>query len=271
MKLPQNLWTASDFAPLVKNARENVTVTRGIFSTKTTTMNLNSLRAITIVSILIGTILSASAQKTISGTGSATASRESVEERLVQLALNKSFGSKVAIYETQMAEGTLKQSKMLWFDKVRMQGNLNEFTIQPDKFARSQFFPRYNFSVGLSFGDFAIIPQEIKRNRAALEIARLGVDSQKLAVRTEVLRKYNHYLSIRDQLSLHKRLESETELNLGLMKTKFDKGDENYQNYSIVIERHYNMLMRTKELEEQLEEAKIDLEAMIDTPLETVL
>ena len=219
---------------------------------------------------------SAWAQRTNSGNTSTSPttnapSRESVEERLVQLALDKSYINKASVYESQMAEAELKQSKVLWLDRVKIQGNLNEFTVQPDRYVRSQFFPRYNFSVGISLGDFVSIPQQTKFHRAAYEITRLNIDSQRLAVRTEVLKKYNHYLSVKEQLSLTKKLESETALNLGLMKTKFDKGEETYANYSLLIERHYAMMLQTKVLEESLEEAKLDLESMIQTPLESVL
>lgn len=218
----------------------------------------------------------AGAQRTISGTNSTpvpvTATpREVIEDRLVQLALDKSNLSKAMVFESQMADAELRQARMLWLDKIKLQGNLNEFTVQPDRYVRSQFFPRYNFSVGISLGDFGIIPQEVKKTRAAYEITRLGIDSQRQAIRTEVLKKYNHYLSVKDQLSIHKKLESETALNLGLMKTKFDRGEETYANYSLLIERHYGMLLQTKVLEESLEEAKLDLEGMIHTPLENVL
>jgi outer membrane protein TolC len=220
---------------------------------------------------------SAWAQRTTSGNTSTTPAsssaptRESIEERLVQLALDKSYVNKAAVYESQMAEAELKQSKVLWLDRIKLQGNLNEFTVQPDRYVRSQFFPRYNFSVGISLGDFVIIPQQTKLHRAAYEITRLNIDSQRLAVRTEVLKRYNHYLSVKEQLSIHKKLESETALNLGLVKTKFDRGEETYANYSLLIERHYAMLLQTKVLEESVEEAKLDLESMIQTPLESVL
>jgi outer membrane protein TolC len=218
----------------------------------------------------------AQAQRTPSGTSSpavpATATpREVIEDRLVQLALDKSNLNKAMVYESQMANAELNQAKLLWLDKIRLQGNLNEFTVQPDRYVRSQFFPRYNFSVSVSLGDFGIIPQEVKKTRAAYEISRLGLDTQRQAIRTEVLKKYNRYLSFKDQLSIHKKLESETALNLGLMKTKFDRGEETYANYSLLIERHYGMLLQTKVLEESLEEAKLDLEGMIQTPLENVL
>jgi outer membrane protein TolC len=208
---------------------------------------------------------------TVPPTTPSVTSRESIEDRLVQLALDKSYVAKSAVYESQVAEAQLKQSKALWIDKLRVTGNLNEFTMQPDKYVRSQFFPRYNFSVGFTLGDFVIIPQQTKLNRAAYEVTRLNIDSQRLAIRTEVLKKYNHYLSVKDQLSIHKKLESETALNLGIMKTKFDRGEETYANYSLMIEQHYGMLMQTKVLEESLQEAKFDLESLIQAPLESVL
>jgi outer membrane protein TolC len=210
------------------------------------------------------------AQRAATG-NSSTGSRESVEERLVQLALDKSYINKSAVFASQIAESELKASKAAWLDRLVMQGNLNEFTIQPDRYVRSQFFPRYNISLAIRLGDFVTIPQQIRGNRANYEISRLAIDSQRLAIRTEVLKKYNHYLSVKEQLSIYKKLESETALNLGLMKTKFDRGEETYTNYSMLIERHYEMMLQTKVLEEGLEEAKLDLESMIQTPLESIL
>jgi hypothetical protein len=230
-------------------------------------------RAATLLCLAVGLFLGIPmgwAQRTVSG-NSSTSSRETVEERLVQLALDKSYVNKAAVFESQIAESELKASKAAWLDRVLLQGNLNEFTIQPDRYVRSQFFPRYNVSVGIRLGDFFTVPQTTKGRRANYEITRLAIDSQRLAVRTEVLKKYNHYLSVKEQLSIFKKLESETALNLGLMKTKFDRGEETYANYSLVIERHYEMIMQTKVLEESLEEAKLDLESMIQTPLESVL
>jgi outer membrane protein TolC len=235
-------------------------------------------RAMTLLLLAAGLFLAAPAvwaQRPASGTSSTpsvnTPSRQSIEERLVQLALDKSYMNKSMIYQSQMAEAELKQSKVAWLDRIMLQGNLNEFTIQPDRYVRSQFFPRYNMSVNIRLGDFITIPQETRFYRAAYEVTRVGIDSQRLAVRTEVLKRYNHYLSVKEQLSIHKKLESETALNLNLMKTKFDRGEETYTNYSLLIERHYAMLLQTRVLEESLHEAQLNLEEMIQTPLESVL
>ena len=99
---------------------------------------------------LVSAAAQAQTQRTISGTTSTTAaptatSREVIEDRLVQLALDRSYINKATVYESQMAEAEVRQAKLLWLDKIHIQANLNEFTIQPDKFVRSTFFPRYNF------------------------------------------------------------------------------------------------------------------------------
>src|SRR5690348_12510263 len=106
-------------------------------------------RAMTLFSFAAGLFMAATscyAQATNSGTSS-TASRESVEDRLVQLALNKSYANKAMVYEAEVARAEMRQTKSLWLDHFMIQGNLNEFTLQPDRYVRSQFFPRYNFSV----------------------------------------------------------------------------------------------------------------------------
>jgi outer membrane protein TolC len=198
-------------------------------------------------------------------------SHYSIEEELVQLALRNNTAGKIAVYNSEIAEKNVRLDKMAWFDRVKLQGNLNEFTLDPERYSRSQFFPRYNFSVQLSLGDFSIIPTQVRRRRYELEITRLEEEGQKVQMRHEVLRRYNHYLSIKSQLAVQRKLEGEIGLNLEVAKDKFSKGQVDYEALTMLTENHFNQQLKIIEMEEALRTAVLDIEELIGVKLDTVL
>lgn len=197
--------------------------------------------------------------------------RDSIEAILVELAFKNNPVKKVADYRAQAAEQAYKQEKRWPLEMVRLTGNLNEFTLNPDKYARSQFFPRYNFNLTLPLGDLFTRPGLVRTRRIESEISRLEAENEKKGLRTEVLRRYNRYVFARDRLLIEKKLESEIEINLELARSKFNKGSETYDTVSSLTERYYSTQIAVKEMEELLNEARIDLESIIGAPLETVI
>lgn len=194
-----------------------------------------------------------------------------IEERLVRLAWENHPTGKIAVYNSEIAQKTFSQEKWSWFDRVKLQGNLNEFTLEPDRFERSEFFPRYNFSVAMSLGDFAIIPLQVKKRREELAISKLELENQKLLLKSEVLKKYNHFLSVRSQLNIQRKLETEIASNLELAKSRFNNNQLNYEALSTLSESHYDQQLRTILLEEALREAIVDVEMLIGVKLDSVL
>jgi len=197
--------------------------------------------------------------------------RSVIEERLVSLAWENTPANKALVYRAEDAHKIYKQGLTTWLDMIRIQGNLNEFTMNPENFIRSQYFPRYNFSIAFTLGDFTSIPQQNRTKRVDAEVARLSVDSQRIYIKSEVLRRYNHYLSVRNRLEIQKKLESEIGVNLELARSKFTQGNETYDVLSGLVEKYYNLQLTTRELEEGLGEATLNLEEMIGVKLESVL
>ena len=195
----------------------------------------------------------------------------SMEEQLVKLALANNPTNAIAVYRSQLAQRNVNESQRAWLNQVRIQGNLNEFTLNPEGNVRSQYYPRYNFSLTFTLGDFLGIPATTRSRKIEHEISKLEVDNQVLQIRSEVLRLYNHYRSVKDRLVIQKKLESETGINLELARSKFSQGHETYETLSALIERHYTLQLTIRELEESLTEAELNLEEMIGVELETIL
>jgi len=198
--------------------------------------------------------------------------RETIEEQLVGLAWKNSPASKVLPYKIQLAEKNSGLQQRSWFDAFKVQGNLNEINLNPEQYGgRSIYFPRYNFSVSFALSDFVAVPRSIRSRKLGAEIARLDAESQRILIRSDVLKRYNHYTSIKSRLLIQRKLESEIAVNLELARNKFNQGNETYEVLSGLTERYYTLQLATKEMEESLEEARLDIEAMIGVKLNTVI
>ena len=196
-----------------------------------------------------------------------------IEERLVKLAWDNNPTTKSLIYRAEIARygGTSGAVNRSWFDILKFQGNLNEFNLNPDKFARSQYYPKYNFAMQFSLSDFVTIPRNVRTRKLEAEIARLDVESQRILIRSEVLKKYNHYSSVKTRLTIQRKLESEIAVNVEVARNKFNQGSETYDVLTALTEKYYSLQLATRELEESLEEAKLDIEAMIGVKLNSVI
>ncbi|HTH56688.1 MAG TPA: TolC family protein [Cyclobacteriaceae bacterium] len=196
----------------------------------------------------------------------------SIEDQLVGLAWKNSPASKVLPYKIQLAEKNAGMAQRSWLDVFKVQGNLNEFNLHPEQYGgRNLYFPRYNFSVGFSLGDLVAVPRSIRSKKLGTEIARLDAEEQRILIRSEVLKKYNHYTSVKNRLVIHRKLESEIAVNLELARSKFNQGNETYEVLSGLTEKYYTLQLGTKELEESLEETRLDIEAMIGVKLNTIV
>lgn len=199
-------------------------------------------------------------------------SDDTVEGQLVGLAWKNSPVSKALPYKIKLAEKGSAAGQRTWLDAIKLQGNLNEFNLNPEQYGgRSIYFPRYNFSVALSLGDFITIPRSIRARKLGAEVARLDAEEQRILIRSEVLKRYNHYTSVKNRLAIHRKLESEIAVNLELARNKFNQGKETYDVLSGITEKYYTLQLATRELEESLEEARLDIEAMIGVKLNTIV
>lgn len=113
----------------------------------------------------------------------------SFEEKLVQLAWKNHPSNLRVIENVKHAQYRINQEKVQWTDNFYAVGNLNEFTINPstDLLNRSAFYPRYNFGIRLSLGDFVITPIRVKAARSETIMREHQVNEKKLDVRKDVL------------------------------------------------------------------------------------
>ncbi|MEQ8361813.1 MAG: TolC family protein [Cyclobacteriaceae bacterium] len=193
-------------------------------------------------------------------------------EKLVMLAWQNNPENEILKSRASISQLQTKQAKWQWLEQIRVTGNINEFNIDPssDVFARSQFFPRYNLGAFITLGNFVQNPLEVKVKRQESLIASETINSRKLALRAEVLRRYEQYKKDSLLLDLQLQATEDVRSKFSLEEEKFKRGeitlDEFSQALSIQNRENANVII----YQSNLAISKIDLEELIGVKLEYV-
>lgn len=196
----------------------------------------------------------------------------SFEEKLVQLAWRNDPNNTMIVKEASIAQYNLKQAQWNWLDYFSAQGNLNEFTINPgsDTNDRSAFYPRYNFSVRISFGTLATNALEVKKRRVQASINEDAIKARKIQVRALTLTRYAQYQLAEKKYKIQKETADQSDVNFKYIEQRFKDGQDDLQTYNNILERNTNQQLRLAELEAELRMAKYGVEELIGTKLENV-
>lgn len=196
----------------------------------------------------------------------------SFEEKLVQLAWRNDPNNSQIVKQAAIAQYDLKQAQWNWLDYFSAQGNLNEFTINPgsDLNSRAAFFPRYNFSVRVSFGTLATNALEVKKRRVQASINEDAIKARKIAVRAAVLTRFAQYQLAEKKYKIQKETADQSDVNFKYIEQRFKDGQDDLQTYNNILERNTNQQLRLAEVEAELRIAKYGVEELIGTRLENV-
>ena len=155
----------------------------------------------------------------------------SIPEKLVQLAWKNYPSNEALKLGVVSAKKDVTITKLDWTNKVTATFNANEYTIQDGIFKSNTgnavnvvapglgTIPRYNFSVGLSLGDLITTPTKVSKSKTSVKIAESKVLSQKLTIRSEMLKRYQIYLTSIEILKLRVKAVEEAHL-IHLLVTK---------------------------------------------------
>jgi outer membrane protein TolC len=176
------------------------------------------------------------------------------EEKLVQLAWKNLPDVAIAKKQVRISELDEKLSRRKWLENFRIAGNLNEFNVDPSRDInnRSQFLPRYNFSLGFPLGQLFTNPVENKQALINRTIAEDQVNSLKLQLRNEVLTAYNNYKTQEEVYKIQKIAMDNAETNHAIIEKSFEQGEETFERYDNSLnnlsQRRINLLQSEREL-----------------------
>lgn len=195
-------------------------------------------------------------------------------EKLVQIAWQNYPQNEIAQRKVTIASHEITQAKMQWLDIFSAQGNLNEYSINRDKSndGNVQFnaFPRYNFGASITLGMFGDIPAEIKKKKEMLKISEAELNMQKLAIRGEVLRRYQNYLLYQELLENQVRMTENVFSSFSVAEQRFKNGEISLQDYNESLDKYNAERINLVRAETELEVAQITLEEMLGVSLEEV-
>lgn len=193
-------------------------------------------------------------------------------EKLVQLAWRNHPTNEAVRRNVNIATVDVRQSVTTWLDIVRFTGNINEFTINPERdfYGRGAFYPRYNISASITLGQLFSIPSNTRRAKELLVVAQSNVNAQKLAVRNQVLKAYNEYQLREKVYKVQSQLLMDNETSHKMIEQRFKNGETDFTTYSASLSAYSNMTIGQMEAERNYKNAKLDLEQLIGMRLEDV-
>ena len=196
-------------------------------------------------------------------------------EKLVQLAWQNNPANQELIEKKKAAKYEVDLAKWSWLRTITASGNLNEYTINPGKAqeqnpAFTPFFPRYNFGLSLSLGTIFLTPIETRVAKSNYQVADELINQQKLALRAEVLTRYQDYLMNQKLFDIQNEVTEDEYSEFLLMEQDFKVGEVTLDNYKESLNRYNAELIKRITLERDLKVAKIALEEMIGVKLEDI-
>ncbi|MDW7696031.1 TolC family protein (plasmid) [Flammeovirgaceae bacterium SG7u.111] len=192
-----------------------------------------------------------------------------IQEHLVRLAWKNNPGNSILEKQRQMKVYQEKMQKSKWLNQVKIQGNLNEATINPpENFNNNVFYPRYNFSVMIPLGIFTEQKYGNQIAKIETEIAAENIKLQKLQVRALVIEQYQRFNMYRNQYKLIQQLVEDEYSKHLIVEQKFKNGEVSLDDYSESLKTYNNELLKRYSSEADFQIAKAQLEMLIGIPLE---
>ena len=196
-------------------------------------------------------------------------------EKLVQLAWQNNPANEELIHRAEAAKHEVNLAKWSWLRTITASGNLNEYTINPEK-AQEQnptftpFFPRYNFGLTLSLGTIFLTPIETRAARSTYQATEDLVNQQKIGLRAEVLTRYQTYLMNQKLFEVQNEVTEDEYSEFLLMEQDFKAGEVTLEDYKESLKAYNEELTKRITLERDLRVAQIALEEMIGVKLEDI-
>jgi len=194
------------------------------------------------------------------------------EERLVQIAWRNYPDNEALWHELEAAEADVRITQWAWLDQIFIQGNLNEFTIDPDKAPQGgNFFPRYNIGVTMPLGKFISIPNNKRKAREAYRIKELDINKQKLFIRSTILGLYTQYTTMLEIYKIEKSTSDDADGAFRIDEQKFKNGEISLEKYNAA--QDYRGIKKIREItaENDYRQVKFKLEEYLGMRLEDAL
>jgi outer membrane protein TolC len=195
-------------------------------------------------------------------------------EKLVQIAWANNPDNQILLHHVKASEYGEKLAKRNFLNQISATGNLNEFNLNPPVDAKGvalpNFFPKYNFAASINFGNIFSDPIKVKRAKEETAIAVQNVNSRKLTLRAEVLRRYQTYITNKELLKVQTDAFEDASASFSLAEQKFKNGEIKIVDFNSALENFNARKSQKLIAERDFNISKIDIEELIGVRLEDV-
>ena len=177
---------------------------------------------------------------------------------------------KVKMYEARInvAEMGIKKAKLSYFDILSFSyvySPTNNTAPLTDKILGG-----YQFGFFANIGSLVQKPSVIKQSKSEFAAAQFDKEAFDLSMEAEVKKRY--YVYVQKVVSLRLRSGSllDVENMLSNIKHRFEKGEENIENYNKILVMHSDHLQNIINAESEMLVAKSSLEELLGQTLENI-
>ncbi len=196
-----------------------------------------------------------------------------IREKLVQLAMqNPEF--EIADRNVAIAQYQLKAAKGDWLSFIQPQVNLNPMTIYPlvdPTVPENQFYPIWNVALSLPLNFYSQRKNGVKVARERIFIAEAEKNDRYRRIRSQVLSAFEDYRMYRDMLDIQNRIMLDERLDYMQAEKDFADGELDAALFKKAKLTYAEAQMKQREMQRNLETAKIILEQMIGVSIDDVL
>lgn len=193
------------------------------------------------------------------------------EDYLVQLAWYNSPENLVFKREVDIRTIKTKQTYWEWLRDANVSLNLNEGNLTSSEENENLFFPRYNLGITFNLGAIASRPGDTKIAKEELKIVQLEEQQKMLAVRANVLARYqDHELAVEILKSKTQAAQEASSLHT-LISERFEDDKVDFKDFSAASKSKYSADEELAVAKTNVKKAVIALEEVIGIKWEKAL
>lgn len=230
-------------------------------------------KLVVIVLLFLSSTIRLSAQNVVANQATDTstvAAVDSIEEKLVELALN-SPSVKISKSQSKINEYQLKATRNTWVNLFTVNANYNNQTFTQTNQNGAFLFPGLTLGFTIPLGTIVSTGIRVKAAKQQVAISNYTQEQVARNLRAEVIGKYRQYLNYAQVISIQNQTVDDEE-------TAYLQAKEQFRNSKITIEEYntaqklYNIEL-TRKLNLQLEQdlVKLEIERLIGTSLDSII
>ena len=186
-------------------------------------------------------------------------------QRLIDTAKAKYPNIRTYEHRINIANENLKKAKLSWFDVLTL--SMSYSPTNTTNIA-NPVLSGYQVGVFLNVGNLVIKPNNIRQAKEEIKITYLNKEQALLGIEADVKARYFKYVQVLTTLKLQSQMALDDDALLKQVKYKFEKGEENFENYTKALLNYSKARQDIIETEGLVFIAKSSLEELIDKKLE---